>query len=118
VVRGALIKNGGVRHYLAYHLPAKGLERLKDIGTPSLRMRAQRLAENGYRGLVSATTLLGELLDAVGELEPPPIIWKALETNECFDTREEASRRSREFAGRQDVDLGGIGETIGETRQR
>lgn len=92
----ALLENGGVRHYLACHLPTKGLDRMTDIGAQSLRTRAQRLAENGYVALGSASKILAELLDEVGELAPPPIIWKATETNECFGTRDEASRRSRE----------------------
>lgn len=42
---------------------------------------------------------LATLLNETAELEPPPILWKAMETNECFNTRAEASARSRKAAG-------------------
>lgn len=95
----ALIERGGVQHYLAFHLPPKGLEDLDDIGAEALRERAQTLAERGFGALVAATAELAALLPGAAELEPPPIIWKAMETNECFDTRSEASARSRQAAG-------------------
>jgi hypothetical protein len=31
-------------------------------------------------------------------LEPPPVIWKAMEINRCYYTRAEASAASREAA--------------------
>jgi hypothetical protein len=92
----ALIERGGVMHYLAFHLPPKGLDELDDIGSQALRERAQMLAERGLASLVGATAKLAALLPEAAELEPRPIIWKAMEPNQCFDTRSEASARSRE----------------------
>jgi hypothetical protein len=94
----ALIERGGVMHYLAFHLPPKGLQDLDDIGSDALRARAQTLAKRGLALIVGATSELAALLPAAAELEPPPIIWKAMETNECFDTRSDASARSRQAA--------------------
>lgn len=96
---GAIIERGGVRYYESLHLPPKGLDKMSDIGSASLRERATRLLDSGLRALVTAMKELSTLLDETAELEPPPIIWKAIETNECFDTRAEASARSREAAG-------------------
>jgi hypothetical protein len=99
----ALIERGGVQHYLAFHLPPKGLEQLDDIGAEALRQRAQTLVERGFGALVAATAELAALLVVAAELEPPPIIWKAMETNECFYTRDEASARSAEAAPAADT---------------
>ena len=94
----AIVERGGVRRYEAYHLPAQGLEHLDDIGGEAVRKRAQTLAEQGLTRLLEMTSALASLLPEVAELEPPPIIWKAMETNQCFDTRDEASAVSRAAA--------------------
>jgi hypothetical protein len=91
----AIIEGGGVKYYEAFHVPPKGLDQLDDIGEEALRERAQHLAEKGLDALVNATVELAALLDAAGELEPPPIIWKAMEINQCFYSRDEASARSK-----------------------
>jgi hypothetical protein len=95
----ALIERGGVTAYLSLHLPPKGLKGMSDIGAASLRERATALLERGLAALVIAMSELAALLDATAELEPPPILWKAMETNLCYDTRAEASAASREAAG-------------------
>jgi hypothetical protein len=94
----ALIERGGVMHYLSLHLPPKGLDRMKDIGAASLRERATRLLESGLAALLEAMRHLAKLLDETAELEPPPVIWKAMELNRCYYTRAEASAASRDAA--------------------
>ncbi len=94
----ALVESGGVTHYLSLHLPPKGLERMDDIGGASLRDRATRLLEGGLRALVEGMDALAALLDETAELEAPPIIWKATETNTCHLTRDEAASISRDAA--------------------
>ena len=94
----ALIDGGGVRAYFAYTLPPKGLQDLDDIGGAALRERAQALAERGLSMLTEATSELARLLPAAAELEPPEILWKAMETNQCFTTRSEASAVSKAAA--------------------
>ena len=96
---GAIIERGGVRYYESLHLPPKGLDKMSDIGSASLRDRATRLLEGGLRALVTAMNELATLLDETAELEPPPIIWKAMETNKCYSARAEASEASRDAAG-------------------
>ena len=93
-----LIKRGGVWAYMAYYLPPKGLQDLDDIGGEALRARAQTLAERGLAVLIDATSELARLLPAAAELEPPTILWKAMETNQCFDTKSEALAASRAAA--------------------
>ena len=99
----AIIERGGVSYYESLHLPPKGLDKMSDIGSASLRERATRLLDGGLRALASAMSELATLLDETAELEPPPIIWKAMEANECFYTRAEASAKSREAAGLSDA---------------
>lgn len=94
----AIVERGGVRRYEAYHLPAQGLEHLEDIGGEAVRTRAQTQTEQGLTHLLEMTSALANLLPEVAELEPPPIIWKAMETNQCFETRDEASAVSRAAA--------------------
>lgn len=94
----ALIEKGGVLGYQGHHLPPNGLQSLDDIRDEAVRARAQALAERGLALLIDMTRSLAELLPAAAELEPPPIIWKAMETNQCFDTRAEASAVSRAAA--------------------
>lgn len=95
----AIIERGGVNYYLSLHLPPKGLDKMSDIGSASLRERATRLLDGGLHALLAAMNELATLLNETAELEPPPILWKAMETNECFNTRAEASARSRKAAG-------------------
>lgn len=95
----ALIEGGGVRGYLSLHLPAKGLEGMADIGAASLRERATVRLEQGLKALVKAMRSLATLLNETAELELPPVIWKATETNRCYYNRGEASEASRMAAG-------------------
>jgi hypothetical protein len=92
----AIVEQGGVKEYVSFHLPPKGIGGLSDVGPAPLRQRATRLLDNGLRALVTGMSELAMLLDATAELEPPQIIWKAAETNQCFTTRAEASTESRE----------------------
>jgi hypothetical protein len=94
----AFVEQGGVQRYVPYSLPPKGLDDLDDIGAQALRERSQTLAEQGLAWLVAAAAELAALLPTAAELEPPPILWKATETNECFSSRAEASARSRTAA--------------------
>jgi hypothetical protein len=48
----ALIERGGVNHYIAFHLPPKGLEGLEDIGGEALDAVP---IESGVDGLVGST---------------------------------------------------------------
>jgi len=91
----ALIERGCVDHYLSCHLPPKGLDRMRDIGSASLRERATRLLEGGLTALLDGMRNLATLMDETAELEPPPVLWKAMETNRCYYTRAEASDASR-----------------------
>jgi hypothetical protein len=98
----ALLENGRVLAYFPFHLPPKGLEKMKDIGAASLRERATKLLERGLVALADATRHLATLLDETAELEPPPIIWRAKETNRRYYTRDEAAAASRAAAQADD----------------
>lgn len=88
------VHDGRVYAYEATHLLPAGLG-TDDLTPESLLERALGQLEKGLGALDSATAKLASLIDAVGELEPPPLIWRAEETGSFYSTREEASEASR-----------------------
>jgi hypothetical protein len=42
---------------------------------------------------------LAELLTVTGKLEPPPVLWRVMQTGELFFGREEASQAARAASG-------------------
>ncbi|MCC6224599.1 MAG: hypothetical protein IT201_14040 [Thermoleophilia bacterium] len=87
-------RNGGVYGYQAIALLPEGLPNT-GLTSETLLQRALGQLEKGLGALDSATAKLASLIDAAGELEPPPVLWRADETGLLYATREEASAASR-----------------------
>ena len=88
------MRGGGVYGYQAVALMPGGLQNA-GLTSENLFERALREVQRGLDSLGTAVNGLTSLIDAVGELEPPPLIWRAEETGSFYSTREEASEASR-----------------------
>jgi hypothetical protein len=84
------VNERGVYDYAAQPLIPGGLGQLRDLRPATLMHRAVRSVDTGLRSLRRTVDVLADLLHAVGELEPPLLLWRADGIGLWFATRDEA----------------------------
>jgi hypothetical protein len=91
-------EKGGVIAYSSRHLTPS--ERIQG-DTPPDQLYARTIADG--REVIDlirrAMLALAELLTVAGKLEPPPLLWRVMQTGEVFFDRAEASRAARATSG-------------------
>lgn len=91
---------GGVFHYDAHRLIAKGALDENDLAPAALFERAVRLLSETYEMLEQMVDALARLItDAALPLPVPEVIWRVHETGEHFLDRQDAVAASRAAAG-------------------
>jgi len=87
-------QRGGVVAYSSRHLTPS--ERIQG-GTPPGQLFVHTVSEGAdvISLMQRAVLALAELLTRAGHLEPPPILWRAMQTGEIFFEREAATRAAR-----------------------
>jgi hypothetical protein len=91
-------EKGGVVAYGSHHLTPG--ERIQGT-TPPDQLYERTIADG--REVIElirrAMLMLAELLKLAGKLEPPPVLWRVIQTGEVFFTRAEASEAARAVSG-------------------
>lgn len=91
-------EKGGVVAYSSHHLtPSEQIQG----GTPPDQLFARTVSDG--REVIAlmrrAMLALAELLSVTGKLEPPPVLWRVMQTGEVFFDRGEASQAARAASG-------------------
>lgn len=96
---GEVDERGGVIGYSAHHLSPS--ETVQGTSTPPDGMFARAIADGSDAVLIlrRAIETLAGLLASTATLEPPPVLWRVMETGEIYLERDEASRAAREASG-------------------
>lgn len=91
-------EKGGVVAYSSRHLTPS--ERVQG-GTPPDQLYARTISDG--REVIDlmrrAILALAELLTVAGKLEPPPVLWRVMQTDEIFFDRAKASQAARAASG-------------------
>lgn len=89
---------GGVVAYSSLHLTSS--ERLQG-STPPDQLYARTISDGRevMELMRRAILALAELLTVSGKLEPPPVLWRVMQTGELFFDRTEASQAARAASG-------------------
>jgi hypothetical protein len=91
-------EKGGVVAYSSRHLTPS--ERIQGV-TPPDQLYARTISEGreAIELMRRAILALAELLTVAGKLEPPPVLWRVMQTGEIFFDRAEASQAARAASG-------------------
>jgi hypothetical protein len=91
-------EKGGVVAYSSRHLTPS--ERIQ-AGTPPDQLYIRTVSDGREVISLMQRAMLGltELLTVAGKLEPPPVLWRVMQTGEIFFDRDAASRAARAASG-------------------
>src|SRR5262249_12961153 len=79
-----VLRRGGAEWYEVRHLPPKGLVQQNALSADALLARSRQQAATGLRALLGAIDAVAVLSIAIGQLEPPRIVWYVVEESRSY----------------------------------